>query len=73
MKDATMSEWQPIETAPKNGSYIIANRLGEVCPCTARDGERVVANHPGYNDWTWPEPATLWQPLPTPPKSTNLA
>lgn len=59
-------EWRPIETAPKDGSYIIANARGEVCPCQSRDGHRIVSNMPGYADWTYGEPATLWTPLPKP-------
>lgn len=66
--EATPAMWQPINTAPKDGSYIICNRLGEVCPCQSRDGHRIVSNMPGFADWTWPEAATGWMPLPKPPK-----
>ena len=60
-------EWQPIETAPWDGAYLIANAKGEVCPCQSRKGERIVSNMPGYNDWSFGELATSWAPFPSPP------
>jgi hypothetical protein len=62
-----MNSWQPIETAPKDGQFILANSRGEVCPCQSRDGHRVVSNMPGYSDWTYGANATHWQPMPAPP------
>ena len=59
--------WQDISTAPRDGAYQVTNRLGEVCLCQARDGSRIILNMPGYADWSWPEPATHWRPLPAPP------
>lgn len=59
--------WRPIETAPKDGSYLIANDIGEVCPAQARDGSRTVSNMPGFADWTFGSKATDWMPLPAPP------
>lgn len=60
--------WRTIDTAPKTGAYLVANALGEVCPCQARDGQRTVSNTPFYADWTWGQSATHWMPLPPPPK-----
>ena len=60
-------DWQDISTAPRDGAYQVTNRLGEVCLCQARDGSRIILNMPGYADWSWPEPATHWRPLPAPP------
>lgn len=66
-KQAT--EWQPIETAPKDGTRILA-----VCMKTA---ERTIRRmgHMAVTEWddTWGEfnhiswPATHWMPLPAPP------
>src|SRR5689334_11997469 len=44
--------WQPIETAPEDGMYLVANKRGEVCACNCRDGFRVIHNMPAYADWT---------------------
>ena len=65
--------WQPIESAPRDGSFLIANALGEVCPCQSRDGHRIASNMPGHADWTWRERATHWLPLPPPPAQEDLA
>jgi uncharacterized protein DUF551 len=45
-------EWQPIETAPKDGIYIVANKYG------------VWVTHQYASR---PENATHWMPLPDPP------
>ncbi len=66
-----MSEWQPIETAPKDGSIVILGcahpGFRPVAVCWAQDKVR----------WEWPmsngrplkhyDP-THWQPLPAPPE-----
>lgn len=59
--------WQPIETAPEEGVYIVANELGEVLPCRADGYGRILTNLPGHADWTWGNDATHWRPLPDPP------
>lgn len=63
-----MSEWQPIETAPKDGCFIVCSDDRSVCPCQSRDGHRVIQNMPGFANWEYGEIAVLWQPLPEPPK-----
>ena len=63
-------EWQPIETAPKDGSDFLAyhseRRLHYVCyAVTAKDGGvAVVLNH----DATYLKSVTHWMPLPQPPE-----
>ncbi len=78
-----MSEWQPIETAPKDGTWILI--YGSVDD----EGERrkiSVAQYTNYlnggeTDWHWQfawydggycglvDEATHWMPLPEPPKN----
>lgn len=59
--------WQPIESAPVWGAYLVTNAKGEVCSCQSGRDQRLINNLPGVADWTWSEPATHWQPLPAPP------
>ena len=68
-----MSEWQPIETAPKDGTHFLGfwPKLecseGENNPCKVRtwyeDGHR---HNPFESSYTSPSP-TDWMPLPPPP------
>jgi hypothetical protein len=69
-----MSEWQPIETAPKDGATIIAWRSGfDPLLCSYRNGHfmvdaTIISENGGYQDWVYPWPElTHWLPLPTPP------
>lgn len=69
-----MSEWQPIETAPRDGKSILVH---------ARDGDMIVAHWEeqpafGWSDWADSRTGyrvhkrsayvTHWMPLPDPPK-----
>jgi hypothetical protein len=66
-----MSEWQPIETAPKDGTRILACVAG-------REGVEIVAHathkhrgppwreHYSLGRVCWHQPSH-WMPLPTPP------
>lgn len=64
-----MSDWQPIETAPKDGTQILA--------CGFRDGVPIIRTtrwrtlDGGLECWgefnTYYWPATHWMPLPKPP------
>lgn len=63
-------DWQPIDTQPKKGMYLIANAKKEVCPVQwgheAHHG--IIQNCVGFNDWTLGEPPTHWMPLPAAPQ-----
>jgi hypothetical protein len=64
-----MSEWQPIETAPKDGTDIIVSDSGELVSvaffCEDTEMWFDSMNHNGY-DHTVRNP-THWMPLPAPP------
>ena len=65
---AAKSEWQPIETAPTDGTVIIVWSLlardSVMAHCI--DGEWVT--HPGLGYALIPNELTHWMPLPEPPK-----
>lgn len=62
-----MTEWQPIETAPRNKAIIVCDgrSVGEAC---------LIAHEDDFIGWYWAdehskmvhEPA-VWMPLPAPP------
>lgn len=58
-------EWQPIETAPKDGTRILTYRQGYV-ENMAVAWSYELGWHPVFGD-IWPNP-THWMPLPSPPK-----
>lgn len=66
-----MSEWQPIETAPKDGTLILLwafldwkDDLVPVCGWYAQSAEMWLC----HSAWLNP---THWMPLPEPPKDTD--
>lgn len=64
-----MSEWQPIETAPKDGqTFILVFGLGFFRPIIARceiyNGE---SHWFGDDDYPYNGEFTHWMPLPSPP------
>jgi len=72
-----LSQWQPIETAPKDGTKFLAGRFVKKCPYDAnghiavdRWHERAKGDHynglGSFNGNYWP--ATHWMPLPQPPE-----
>ena len=67
--------WQPIETAPKDGTHIIAFRPGNTPHIEGmywavyEDTDRAGAWHWSYDgDAPRENPPTHWMPLPEPPK-----
>jgi hypothetical protein len=74
--DPTMALWQPIETAPKDGTHILA-----VMPWLP--DAKILFWAPYANEWRCPASErgpnpegwlpTHWMPLPTPPAALALA
>ena len=60
-----MSEWQPIETAPEEGEFLVYMPEGEPKIQTGvwHPNVKVIGNHFLFDMW----PATHWMPLPEPP------
>lgn len=61
-------DWQPIETAPKDGSRVLINRKGyaePICVGWYSQDWKEWKSVPG--EWSWKP--THWMPLPDPPKS----
>lgn len=66
-------DWQPIETAPKDGTHItLTNRRDLPATCHWFDGAwHLSMNRYGpFSQWTWDAP-THWMPLPQPPKEST--
>jgi hypothetical protein len=70
-----MAEWQPIETAPKGGTVIMAWHIAHKCPVSVLwkdggfpyQGERLSWIERTYTT-SWPERAfSHWMPLPEAP------
>jgi hypothetical protein len=67
--NADAEKWQPIETAPKDGTEILTFRDGVISQCGWKDdlfGEKCW----GHASWSYPQwsQPTHWMPLPEPPK-----
>lgn len=62
-----MSEWHPIETAPKDGTYILAVWARNKTTCLAFWDEKEW-NRVGSGG-IFPIEATHWMPLPEPPNA----
>jgi hypothetical protein len=69
-------QWQPIETAPKDGREVLVGRFKRGCPWNGRiavDWYRGPRDNAGFIGWCrfnpqhWP--ATHWMPLPKPPEN----
>jgi hypothetical protein len=57
-----VSEWQPISTAPKDGTVVLFAIRGERHPFMGRADDF-------WNNAWWLEQATHWMPIPPPPTS----
>lgn len=75
-----MADWQPIESAPKDGTKILVGRFVEKCPHGANGRMAVDYWHNSgqkygftgfarFNNSYWP--ATHWMPLPPPPQEAG--
>ena len=60
-------DWQPIETAPRDGAYIICNDRHEVGFASMDN-----IDQPICCGLTWGSKLTHWMPLPDPPKGADL-
>ncbi|MDE2096351.1 MAG: DUF551 domain-containing protein [Patescibacteria group bacterium] len=65
-----MDEWQPIETAPESGSFLVwaPGKIGgsQYAVCNKRREGLCIID--GHFAWDMPKP-THWRPLPEPPSS----
>ncbi len=59
-----MSEWQPIETAPKDREIILAGQWLMTGGWEVRSGQWLATRWPFVGQGQ----PTLWQPLPPPPR-----
>lgn len=62
-----MSEWQPIETAPEHGQFLVYmpdEPFNKIQAATFHANYKVIGNHFAF-DLTKP---THWMPLPDPPE-----
>lgn len=75
-----MDEWQPIETAPRDGTYVLVTCAGPfvpavVCWATDENGTSGWTDDPEF--FAWPPldlsgwPLTHWMPLPLPPDKSK--
>lgn len=64
-----MSDWQPIETAPKDGTWVLVHRAHWYLP------ELVQWTYRGYwESWAHgPFQPTHWIPVPLPPDAMRVA
>ncbi len=65
-----MSEWQPIETAPKDGTQILVFGHGRFAVAEFRSGEWRDMGDIGWGGFYSEVLPTHWMPLPAPPVST---
>lgn len=60
LKDLARREWQPIETAPRDGTWVL---------CWGPDCEHGIAWFPPNPCWAEYPEYTHWMPLPEPPEA----
>lgn len=67
--EKAMSEWQPIETAPKDGTVVLLYCGGkEVVSARHYANDCWTPEHDMAQGVTW---ATHWMPLPAPPQTAS--
>lgn len=66
----TPEGWRRIETAPRDGNYVIVTGHGRVDMRSAKSGEQTT-DMLGPKGWDFPSWATHWQPLPVPPPASK--
>lgn len=59
-------DWQPIETAPKDGTRIIVIPYGDIFDLSV---SWFIEGDDRWANWHWIEAPTHWMPLPKPPKA----
>jgi hypothetical protein len=65
-------EWQPIKTAPKDGTIILGFDSGVVCQMFWQWGDWNLTGVCWFDDSILAHP-TYWMPLPAPPKTEEPA
>jgi hypothetical protein len=63
-------EWQPIETAPKNGDFLIFFTTGYISVGRLFSGKYLAADSFGASRKNMQPEPSHWMPLPKPPAST---
>ena len=66
-----MTKWQPIETAPKDGSSILLTDSSDGSIKECRWDYCLGWGDPVYSEWSFGGKPTHWMPLPEPPKGNN--
>ena len=62
-----MGEWQPMDTAPRDGTPVIVHECGEVVIAYWRDSiKKWIGPRDNYGDADYMQP-DAWMPLPPPP------
>lgn len=82
MDQQLMSEWQPIDTAPHRGDYVLAWAKGWDCPQflswyemhprAKQPGWERIGEADGWWDLNKDNPPTHWLPLPATPDSAGV-
>jgi hypothetical protein len=71
-RGAILTDWQPIETAPKDGTRVIifysGDNFWDVCEARYTDAEGW--GDPNGCEWSCFADVTHWMPLPDPPRLT---
>lgn len=65
--------WQPLETAPKDGTFVLMYRNGTVDTARWYDDWMFGRSAWGNGSWSYPDHAlpSHWMPLPEPPQGIH--